>query len=314
MKHPVFAKLSLPVVVAPMFLVSGVKLVVESCRAGVVGSFPALNARTAEEFEGMLCDVDAGLKAAESVRSPVPVAPYAVNLSMRTRGTSRFDADLDAVVRHKVPIVITSVGDPTPIVEKVHAYGGIVMHDVINLHHARKAAAAGIDGLILVCTGAGGHSGSSSPFAMVPQVRAFFGGTIALAGAISDGRSVRAAEVLGADLAYIGTRFIATSESDADAGYKDMLVTEGTDDIVYTPAFSSVWANFLKASIRLVGMDPANLPRPKGLWQPDLPPGIKAWRDVWSAGQGVGLIKSIPSVAALVAELKHDYGRAMPTS
>lgn len=302
MKHHIMSNLKLPVLVAPMFLVSGVELVVASCKAGLIGSFPALNARTANDFEAMLRRINELLRD-----GGVAGASYAVNVSMRTRNTERFEQDLATIERYKVPVIITSVGNPAPVVERVHDYGGVVLHDVINLQHARKAAAAGVDGLILVCAGAGGHSGSVSPFAMVPQVREFFKGIIALAGAISDGRSIRAAEVLGADIAYMGTRFIATAESDAESEYKDMLVTATTEGVVYTNAFSSVWANFLEASIRKVGMDPARLPPPKGLWQPDLPDGIKAWRDVWSGGHGVGLVTSSPPVAELVAQLAQEY-------
>lgn len=305
MKHRILANLNLPVLVAPMFIVSGVELVLACCKAGLIGSFPALNGRTANEFESMLCAITEALR-----RHGIPEAPYAVNVSMRTRSTERFEQDLATIERYKVPIIITSVGDPAPVVDRVHRYGGIVLHDVINLQHARKAASSGVDGLILVCAGAGGHSGAVSPFAMVPQVREFFKGIIALAGAISDGRSIRAAEVLGADIAYMGTRFIATAEADAQAEYKDMLVEQHTEDVVYTNAFSSVWANFMEASIRRVGMDPARLPSPKGLWQPDLPEGVKAWRDVWSGGHGVGLIRSVPSVAELAVQLACEYREA----
>jgi nitronate monooxygenase len=225
-------------------------------------------------------------------------------------GSARFEADLAALRRHKVPVVITSVGEPSPVVEVVHEYGGVVLHDVTTVRHARKAAEAGVDGLILVCAGAGGHAGSASPFALLPQVREFFDKTVVLAGAISDGRGIRAAQVLGADYAYMGTRFIATQESKARAPYKDMLVEEETHDVVYTDAFSGMSANYLRASIVKSGMDPANLPKPKGLWQPDLPEGVKAWRDIWSAGQGVGMIKDIPTVAELVERLSADYKAA----
>jgi nitronate monooxygenase len=312
MRHALFSQLRLPVIVAPMFLVSNTDLVVAACRAGVIGTFPSLNARTAEAFEDMLVTIEEALATDATASSATP-APYGVNLTIRLQESSRFEQDLACVVRHRVPLVITSVGDPRRVVEQVHAYGGVVLHDVVNLRHARKAADAGADGLILVCAGAGGHAGVSSPFAFVPQVRAFFSGTIVLAGAISDGRSVRAAQVLGADLAYMGTRFIATAESAANPRYKQMLVSEGTSDLVYTNAFSGVPANYLKASIRNAGMDPEKLPPPKGLWQPDLPANVKPWRDIWSAGQGVGLIDDLPPVQALVHRLRQEYDAAAGT-
>jgi nitronate monooxygenase len=307
--------LRLPVIVAPMFLVSGVDLVVEACKAGIVGSFPSLNARTADGFAEMLTSIESRLS---EYRRNVPgsiVGPYAVNLVVRQNwtdesGSNRSESDLDVVVRHRVPLIVTSVGNPSAVVGAIHDYGGKVYHDVIHLQHARKAAEAGVDGLILVSGGAGGHAGTMNPFAFVAQVRRFFDGDIILAGSIGDGRAVRAAEVLGARFAYMGTRFIATKEAMAPDGYKQMLVAEQTKDIVYTPAFSGVPANYMSASIRAVGMDPANLPKPKGVFDPDLPEGVKAWRDVWSAGHGVGLIDDVPSVAELVDRLEAEYRAA----
>jgi len=310
MRHPLFHNVKLPVIVAPMFLVSGVDLVVAACRAGVVGTFPSLNARTPEAFEDMLATIEAELEQHRVATGAAERVPYGVNLTIRLQESKRFEQDLACVQRHRVPLVITSVGDPTEVVQVVLGYGGIVLHDVVNLRHARKAAGAGVDGLILVCAGAGGHAGTASPFALLPQVREFFPGTIVLAGAISDGRSIRAAEVLGADLVYMGTRFIATAESGAKQDYKEMLVSEGTADLVYTNAFSGVPANYLKASIRRTGLDPDNLPPPKGLWQPDLPEGVRAWRDIWSAGQGVGMVADLPPVQTLVDRLQQEYETA----
>jgi nitronate monooxygenase len=299
-----FSDLRLPVMVAPMFIVSGVQLVIECCKAGIIGSFPALNGRTSADFAAMLEAIEAAEKTSRRF------APYAVNITMRIRGTERFDQDLALLRKHKVPLIITSVGNPGSMVEEVHSYGGLVFHDVANLRHARIAADAGVDGIIVVCAGAGGHAGVINPFAFVPQVRQFYDGMIGLAGAISTGEGVLAAQALGADFAYMGTRFIATAESDADPGYKEMLVTEETHNIMHTNALSSVPANFMKSSIIRAGLDPDNLPAPKGLWKTSLPEGIKAWRDVWSAGQGVGAITDVPSVENLVSSLVLEYETA----
>jgi nitronate monooxygenase len=301
-------RLRLPAVAAPMFLVSGVELVVECCRAGVLGTFPAWNARSSADLAVMLDAID-GRLAADRKAGGDP-APYGVNLVMRDIGTERFTEDLALVRSHRVPVVITSVGDPSRVVEEVHGWGGIVLHDVVNLQHARKAAEAGVDGLILVSAGAGGHAGTMNPFAFVPQVREMFDGLVILAGAISEGRGIWAAQTLGADLAYLGTRFIATREAMGPDLYKEMLVASETKDIVYTPAFSGVPANYLEASIRAVGLDPKRLPAPKGVFQPDLPPGIKAWRDVWSGGHGTGMIHDVPPVAELVDRLAAEYEAA----
>ena len=309
-KRPLFPDLALPVIVSPMFLVSGQELVIAACKSGIVGSFPSLNFRTSEDFEQALIKIETELADFRAANPGASVAPYAVNMTIRIVGSDRFKADLDALKRHRVPVVITSVGEPSPVVDVVHGYGGVVLHDVTTVRHARKAAEAGVDGLILVCAGAGGHAGATSPFALLPQVREFFDGAIVLAGAISEGRGIRAAQVLGADYVYMGTRFIATRESRAREPYKDMLVSEQTHDVVYTNAFSGMHANYLKASIVANGLDPDKLPPPKGLWQPDLPEGVKAWRDVWSAGQGVGLIKDIPTVGELVDRLKAEYDQA----
>lgn len=294
------SKLRLPVIAAPMFLASGLALTEACRRAGVVGSFPAANARTPE-------DLDAWFDALEGARDP-GLAPYAVNLVL--------SGDLDAspharvVLKRKPPIVISSVGDPSAIVPRVHDWGGLSFHDVTTVRHAEKAAEAGVDGIILVCAGAGGHAGALNPFALLPQVRARFGGLIVLAGAISDGRSILAAQALGADLVYMGTRFIATEESLANAAYKEMIAAAETKDIVYTPSISGLPASFIRQSIEAAGMDPARLPPPKGLHRADLPEGVRAWRDVWSAGQGVGLVKDTPSVATLVDRLAAEYDAA----
>ena len=294
------ARLRLPVIAAPMFLASGLVLTRAACRAGVVGGFPASNARTPQ-------DLEAWFDALEADRGS-DVAPYAVNLVL--------SGDLDAsphaqvVLRRRPPILISSVGDPSAIVPRIHDWGGLSFHDVTTVRHAEKAAEAGVDGVILVCAGAGGHAGAVNPFALLPQVRARFGGLIILAGAISDGRSILAAQALGADLVYLGTRFLATRESMAPEAYKAMVVAAETRDIVYTPAISGLPASFMRQSIEAAGLDPARLPPPKGLHRPDLPEGVKAWRDVWSAGQGAGLVRDIPGVAELVARLAGEYAAA----
>jgi nitronate monooxygenase len=244
-------RLRVPAIAAPMFLVSGPQLVIETCRAGMVGTFPALNQRSTEGFDAWLDEIEAALGPDD--------APYGVNLIVH-KSNPRMQADLEVCVKQKVPLIITSLGAVPELVDEVHAYGGLVFHDVINMRHARKAAGSGVDGLILVCAGAGGHAGLMSPFALLPEVRAFYDGTIVLSGCISDGRSIAAAIALGADLGYLGTRFIATEEAMAAPAYKDMLVDTAAADIVYTPAISGIPGNFLKPSIAAAGHDPDNLP------------------------------------------------------
>lgn len=304
------ARLVVPVIAAPMLLVSGVDLLVASCKAGVVGSLPSLNARTSRIFESWLQDIDAQLGAAKDAAPGRTIAPHAINLIVRGAGSPRFVEDLALIERYRPPIVITSVGQPGDVVKRVHEYGGLVFHDVASLRHAEKAIAAGVDGLILLTAGAGGHTGVLNPFAFVPQIRAMFDGAILLAGAISDGRSVRAAETLGADFAYMGSRFAATRESLAEPAYHELLVSQQTRDVITTDRISGLPATFLRGSIARAGLDPDDLPPILGPVQPDLPDGIKAWRDVWSAGHGVGLIDDVPSVAELVERLREGYEAA----
>jgi nitronate monooxygenase len=291
------SRLRLPVIAAPMFLASGLELARAACRAGVVGGFPAANARTPSDLESWFDTLEAD-------RGP-ETAPYAVNLVL----ADDLDANplAQAVLRRRPPILISSVGDPSAIVPRVHEWGGLAFHDVTTVRHAEKAAQAGVDGIILVCAGAGGHAGAVNPFALLPQVRARFGGVIILAGSISDGRSILAAQALGADVVYMGTRFLATQESMAPDAYKAMVVAAETKDIVYTPSISGLPASFIRQSIEAVGMDPARLPPPKGVHRPDLPVGVKAWKDVWSAGQGAGLVRDVPTVAELVERLAREY-------
>jgi nitronate monooxygenase len=300
------ASLRLPVIAAPMLLVSGPDLVIAACRAGVVGSFPAANTRSAEECELWLGRIDNELRAAPEAH----VAPYAFNIVVKNAGTERFEANLTLARRFAVPIVITSVGNPGDTAKFVHDYGGVVLHDVATLRHAEKAIAAGVDGLILLTAGAGGHTGSANPFAFVREVRRMWDGPIILAGGISDGQSIRAAEMLGADFAYMGTRFAATRDSAAPSGYKALLVSQRMADIITTDRISGLNATFMRGSIEAAGLNPDRLPPRKGQFQPDLPEGIKAWRDVWSAGHGVGAIDDIPTVAELVARLEAGYRAA----
>lgn len=300
------ADLAVPVLCAPMFLVSGVELVVAAGRAGIIGAIPALNARSSGDLEAMLEAIAAARDAHGST------VPYAVQISLRTIGTERFKVDLDILAAHKVPMVITSIGDPAPVVEKVHAYGGICLHDVTEMRFAQKAMDAEVDGLIAVCSGAGGHAGPLSAMSFVPRLRDRFDGLIVLAGGVSDGRGIRAAQCLGADLVSMGTRFIATREALAPDAYKAMLLEADISDIVLTNSITSLNANFIAQSIAAAGLDPRSLPPPKARWTPDLPEGVKAWRDIWSAGHGVGLIDDLPGMEELVrrlaAEMRNTKG------
>jgi nitronate monooxygenase len=293
--------LSAPIIAAPMFLVSGPDLVVETCRAGMVGTFPALNQRTTEGYAAWLDEIRGRLGG--------DAAPFGVNLVVH-KTNSRLQADLEVTVAHKVPLVITSLGAVQAVVDAIHSYGGLVFHDVINMKHARNAAKAGVDGLIAVAAGAGGHAGVMSPFAMVTEIREFFPGTIILSGVMSHGSHVAAAKVMGADLAYLGTRFIATTESLAAQGFKEMIVGAHAADIVYTPAISGVAGNFLRDSIAAVGRDPDNLTVDANSAL-HLEGEAKVWKDIWSAGQGVGGIDDILPTAQLCARLRQEYRAAI---
>jgi nitronate monooxygenase len=302
------AQLRLPVIVAPMFLVSGPDLTIAACKAGLMGSFPTANARTEQDLEAWLVRIEGELAAARA--TGVKVAPYAVNLIVHDVGSPRFLRDLVLIERFKPAVVITSVGPPGEVADRVHRYGGLVFHDISNLRHATKAAGQGVDGLILLIAGAGGHTGIANPFAFVPQVRRQFKGAIILAGCISDGRSILAAEALGAHFAYMGTRFAATKESLASDEYKALLVSQQMADIITTDRISGMTATFMRGSISRVGLDPDNLPPTEGFLKPTIPAELKGWRDIWSAGHGVGLIDDIPSVAELVDRLERDYRTA----
>ena len=304
--------LRLPVVGAPMFIVSTPKLVLAQCKAGVVGSFPALNARPASQLNDWLTEITETLEACRRADPAAKIAPFAVNQIVHASNV-RLEQDVRACVEHRVPIVITSLRPPAEVVQAVHSYGGIVFHDVINLRHAEKAAAQGVDGIIAVCAGAGGHAGVLSPFALVKQIRAIYPGTIILSGAMSTGEDVLAAQALGADLAYLGTRFIATEEANASADYKSMLVASRAEDIVYTSLFSGVAGNYLRASVVKTGLDPEKLPEADKTKMNFGTAGnteLKAWKDIWSAGQSVSGVGEILSVQALVDRMAGEYEAA----
>jgi nitronate monooxygenase len=305
-KPDLFDKTRLPVIAAPMFLVSGPELVKACCNAGITGTFPALNQRTSEGFGDWLEEISAGIP--EGI-------PYGVNLIVH-RSNPRVEADLAVCVEKKVPLIITSLGAVSEVVDAVHSYGGVVFHDVTNARHAKKAQEAGVDGLILVAGGAGGHAGTFNPFALLAEIRSFFDGTIVLAGALSSGRDAAAAITMGADLAYMGTRFIATEESNAQPEYKKMLCDVRAKDIVYTPAVSGVPANFMAPSLQANGYemdklnDPAHVNFGEKLTVKD---EAKAWKTVWSAGHGVSAIHDVPTVAQLVERLESEYRAASET-
>lgn len=298
--------LQLPVVASPMFIVSQQELVLSCCKQGILGTFPALNNRTTEGFEQWVIEIKDKLKLAEKEQNR-PLAPFGVNLIVH-KTNPRVQADLEVCVRQKVPLIITSLGAVKEVVDAVHSYGGLVFHDVTNKYHAQKAISAGVDGLILVCAGAGGHAGIANPFALVNEIREIFDGVILLAGGLSTGRDVAAALQTGADLAYMGTRFINTQEAVASDAYKNMIIESGTKDIVYTAAISGIPANFLGKSLQSAGIT-------KELWEQkakvdlgaELDTESKAWKDVWSAGQGVASIHDSPPVKDLVSRMKKEF-------
>jgi len=304
-------RLRLPLIGAPMFIVSCPDLVVAQCAAGVIGAFPALNARPQPALDEWLTEIGERLDVYRSDHPDATVAPYAVNQIVHS-SNARLGADMETCVRHEVPIVITSLQPPGDVVAAVHGYGGLVLHDVINIRHARKAIEQGVDGVIAVCAGAGGHAGTMSPFALVREIRREFDGIVVLAGAMSGGADLLAAKAIGADLAYFGTRFIATEEANAVPGYKQMIVDSAAADIVYTPYFTGVHGNYMKDSVRAAGLDPENLPAPADAMNFDKrdDDAAKAWRDIWSAGQGVGAIDEVLPAADLVERLEAEYREA----
>ena len=304
--------LRVPVVGSPLFLVSGPELVIAQCKAGIVGSFPALNARPAEVLDEWLTRINTELAEYKAANPDAIVAPYAVN-QICHGSNDRLMQDMETCVKHQVPIIITSLRPPAEIVEAAHSYGGLVFHDVINVKHARKAVEEGVDGLILVCAGAGGHAGALSPFALLREVKEWFDGTILLSGAIGDGFCVASALAMGADLAYMGTRFIATEEANADQGYKDMLISSAADDVVYSSLFTGVMGNYLAPSITAAGLDPNNLPeadKSKMNFGSGGNMKSKAWKDIWGSGQGIGAVKVRETAGEYVAKLVGEYNAA----
>jgi len=303
---PILQRLRIPVIGAPMFIAGNPQLVIEQCKAGVVGSFPALNARPKEALDAWLTEIETALAGQPDA------APFAVN-QIAHKSNDRLEHDLEVCIQHKVPITITSLRAPTEVIPKIHSYGGIVLHDVISVRHAEKALEAGVDGLILVCAGAGGHAGTLSPFALIGEVRRFFDGPIVLSGAITTGDAILAAQAAGADLAYIGTRFLATPEASVPERYKDEILRSAAADIIYTDLFSGVNGNYLKHSVVAAGFDPKNMPRSdpsKMNFGTGGGSEKKVWRDIWSAGQGVGQIDAVMPVGQVVAKLEGEYAAA----
>ena len=304
--------LSIPVIGSPLFIISGPELVIAQCKAGIIGSFPALNARPQHVLEEWIIRIKTELAEYKAKNPDAKVAPFAVN-QICHGSNDRLAEDMATCVKHEVPIIITSLRPPAELVEAAHSYGGLVYHDVINVRHAKKAVEQGVDGLILVCAGAGGHAGALSPFALLREVKEWFDGTVILSGAIGDGHAVAASLALGADFAYMGTRFIATQEANADPEYKKMLEESAADDIVYSSLFTGVHGNYLKPSISNAGMDPDNLPSADKSSMNFGSGGntkSKAWKDIWGSGQGIGRIYDSPPVSELVDRIKTEYEQA----
>ena len=310
---PVLRNLSLPVIGSPLFIASSPALVKAQCKAGIVGAFPALNARPAELLDTWLADIQQDLAAHRAAHPDAIIGPIAVNQIVH-QSNDRLAHDVEVCVRHQVPIIISSLrAPPQEMLDAIHSYGGIVLHDVISIRHAKKALDAGVDGLILVAAGAGGHAGALSPFALVGEVRKFFDGPLALSGAIATGDAVLAAQAMGADFAYIGSRWLATPEANVDDAYRQAVVESAAADVVYTNLFTGVHGNYLKKSIVAAGLDPDNLPEAdKSAMNFGSGGGskAKAWRDIWGAGQGVGLMDDVLPVADIVARLKSEYDAA----
>jgi len=308
---PVLRRLRLPVIGAPLFIISNPKLVIAQCQAGIVGAMPALNARPASQLDEWLAEITESLAAWDRVHPDRPAAPYAINQIVH-KSNDRLEHDMAVCAKYKVPVVITSLGARTDVNDAVRGWGGIVLHDVINDFFARKAIDKGADGLIAVAAGAGGHAGVKSPFALVQEIRAWFNGPLALSGAMATGDAVLAAQAIGADLAYIGSAFIATDEARASDAYKQAIVEGSSDDIVYSSLFTGVHGNYLKASIRAAGLDPDNLPAsdPSKMDFGGGDSAKKAWKDIWGCGQGIGAIRQVVPTAELVARLAREYQAA----
>ena len=305
----VLRNLPLPIIGAPLFIISNPKLVIAQCTSGVVGAMPALNARPAEQLDEWLAEITEALAAHDRAHPDRPAAPFAINQIVH-KSNDRLEHDLAVCARYKVPIIITSLGARTDLNEAVHGWGGIVLHDIINNTFARKAIDKGADGLIAVAAGAGGHAGVKSPFALVAEIREWFDGPIALSGAIASGGAVLAAQAMGADLAYVGSAFIATEEARAADAYKEMIVASSSDDIVYSSLFTGVHGNYLKGSIRAAGLDPEALPESDPTKMNFGGDARKAWKDIWGCGQGIGAIKQVVPTRELVARLAREYDAA----
>ncbi|WP_422847357.1 NAD(P)H-dependent flavin oxidoreductase [Acidovorax sp. M14] len=306
---PVLQNLSLPVIGSPLFIISNPKLVIEQCKAGVVGSMPALNARPAELLDEWLAEITETLAAYNKANPDKPAAPFAINQIVH-KSNDRLEHDMQVCAKYKVPIIITSLGAREDVNQAVHAWGGVVLHDIINNKFAHKAIEKGADGLIAVAAGAGGHAGTKSPFALIQEIRQWFDGPVALSGSIASGGAVLAAQAMGADFGYIGSAFIATHEARASEAYKQAIVDSNSDDIVYSNLFTGVHGNYLAPSIRAAGMDPDNLPESDPSKMNFGGDAKKAWKDIWGCGQGIGAINAVTSTAELVARLRSEYEAA----
>ena len=306
---PVLQNLSLPVIASPLFIISNPKLVIEQCKAGVVGSMPALNARPAELLDEWLAEITETLAAYNKANPDKPAAPFAINQIVH-KSNDRLEHDMQVCAKYKVPIIITSLGAREDVNQAVHAWGGIVLHDIINNKFAHKAIEKGADGLIAVAAGAGGHAGVKSPFALIQEIRQWFDGPVALSGSIASGDAVLAAQAMGADFGYIGSAFIATHEARASDAYKQAIVDSNSDDIVYSNLFTGVHGNYLAPSIRAAGMDPDNLPESDPSKMNFGGDAKKAWKDIWGCGQGIGAINAVTSTAELVDKLRGEYQAA----
>ncbi|HJW12544.1 MAG TPA: nitronate monooxygenase family protein [Albitalea sp.] len=306
---PVLQNLPLPIIGSPLFIISNPKLVIEQCKAGIVGSMPALNARPAAQLDEWLAEITETLAAYDKAHPDHPAAPFAINQIVH-KSNDRLEHDMALCAKYKVPIVITSLGARTDVNDAVHRWGGVVLHDVINNSFAKKAIEKGADGLIAVAAGAGGHAGVKSPFALIQEIREWFDGPVALSGAIANGRAVLAARAMGADFAYIGSAFIATEEARAVDGYKQMIVDSSSDDIVYSSLFTGVHGNYLMGSIRNAGLDPHKLPESDPSTMNFGGDAKKAWKDIWGCGQGIGSVKEVVPARVLIARLKAEYEAA----
>ncbi len=305
----VLKNLPLPIIGSPLFIISNPKLVIAQCKAGVVGAMPSLNARPAEQLDDWLAEITEALAAHDKAHPDAPAAPFAINQIVH-KSNDRLDHDMAVCAKYKVPIIITSLGARTDVNDAVHAWGGVVLHDIINNFFAKKAIEKGADGLIAVAAGAGGHAGVKSPFALIQEIREWFDGPVALSGAIATGDAVLSALAMGADFAYIGSAFIATDEARAVEGYKQMIVDSSSDDIVYSNLFTGVHGNYLKGSVRSAGLDPEKLPESDPSAMNFGGDAKKAWKDIWGCGQGIGAVKQVLPAADLIDRLKAEYVQA----